>query len=155
MAWWGGTQPFMLGPMTPSTIWPELYHPQPSFAAIVAAWLAMMRRSSLTLCTDVTMPILHPIGPLWLILENQLQLHQATVESLSASEVQIDLYWSTATAVTQPLIAFIHIVGTDGGSSDLIAQDDAPPANGRWSWWQPGLIIHDPHTLTLSEPAYA
>ena len=88
-----------------------------------------------------TWPIMADFG-------NQLQLRQATVQPLSATEVQIDLYWSTATAVSQPLIVFIHIIGPDG----LIVQDDAPPANGRWSWWQPGYIIHDPHTLTLPQP---
>jgi hypothetical protein len=89
-----------------------------------------------------------PNWPIMADFGNQLQLRQATVTPLSTSEVQIDLYWSTETAVTQPLITFIHIIDPDG----LVAQDDAPPANGRWSWWQPGLIIHDPHTLTLPEP---
>ena len=89
-----------------------------------------------------------PDWPIVADFGNQLQLRQATVQTLSTSEVQIDLYWSTETAVSQPLVTFIHIVDANG----LIAQDDAPPANGRWSWWQPGLIIHDPHTLTLTQP---
>ena len=93
-----------------------------------------------------------PDWPIMADFGNQLQLRQATVQTLSTSEVQIDLYWSTATAVTQPLIAFIHILDENGESFGLVAQDDAPPANGRWSWWQPGLIIHDPHTLTLPRP---
>ena len=89
-----------------------------------------------------------PDWPIMADFGNQLQLRQATVQPLSATEVQIDLYWSTATAVSQPLIVFIHIIGPDG----LIVQDDAPPADGRWSWWQPGFIIHDPHNLTLPQP---
>ncbi len=89
-----------------------------------------------------------PDWPIMADFGNQLQLRQATVQPLSATEVQIDLYWSTATAVSQPLIVFVHIIGPDG----LIVQDDSPPANGRWSWWQPGFIIHDPHNLTLPQP---
>jgi hypothetical protein len=89
-----------------------------------------------------------PAWPTVANFDNQLQVHQATVTSLSASQVQIDLYWSSETAVTQPLVAFVHIIGPAG----LIAQDDAPPANGRWPWWQPGLIVQDRHTITMPQP---
>lgn len=89
-----------------------------------------------------------PDWPVVVNFDNQLQLRQATVAPLSASQVQIDLYWSAETAVTQSLIVFIHIIGPNG----LIAQDDAAPANGRWPWWQPGLIIQDQRIMNLSQP---
>jgi hypothetical protein len=89
-----------------------------------------------------------PDWPVVANFNNQLQLRQATFAPVTPTKVQIDLYWSTATAVTQPLIVFIHIIGPDS----MIAQDDAAPANGRWSWWQPGLIIHDQHIMNLPEP---
>jgi hypothetical protein len=89
-----------------------------------------------------------PNWPIVANFNNQLQLRQAAFASLSPSQLQIDLYWSTETAVTQPLITFIHIIGPSG----LIAQDDTAPAKGRWSWWQPGLIIHDQHIINLPEP---
>jgi 4-amino-4-deoxy-L-arabinose transferase-like glycosyltransferase len=89
-----------------------------------------------------------PDWPVVANFNNQLQLRQATLAPLPASQVQIDLYWSAETAVTQPLITFIHIIDANG----LIAQDDEAPANGRWPWWQPGLIIHDQHIMNLPEP---
>jgi hypothetical protein len=89
-----------------------------------------------------------PDWPVVANFNNLLQLRQATLAPLPASQVQIDLYWSAETAVTQPLITFIHIIGPNG----LIAQDDEAPANGRWPWWQPGLSIHDQHIMNLPEP---
>ncbi len=88
-----------------------------------------------------------PDWPVVANFNNQLQLRQATLAPLPASQVQIDLHWSAETAVTQPLITFIHIIDANG----LIAQDDEAPANGRWPWWQPGLIIHDQHIIDLPE----
>ncbi|HEX6385950.1 MAG TPA: glycosyltransferase family 39 protein [Anaerolineae bacterium] len=82
--------------------------------------------------------------------DNQVQLQQATLTTLDEATLQVDLYWTTATALTQDTVAFVHVVGPDG----LVGQHDGPPAGGHWprQWWQPGLIVHDRHRVRLPEP---
>ena len=61
--------------------------------------------------------------------------------------VQVDLVWGAETAVSQPLTAFIHLVGPEG----LVAQDDAPPGGSNWpyTWWRTGLQLHERRTIPL------
>jgi hypothetical protein len=87
------------------------------------------------------------VWPRRVSFDRQLQLRQATMALLEADRLQVDLFWEAETIVRQDLIAFVHVIGPAG----LIAQDDAPPAQGYWPpvWWQPGLVIHDRHVVTL------
>ena len=91
-----------------------------------------------------------PDWPITAVFADQLALHHPTAKLLDASTLQIDLAWSTETAVPRPLTLFIHILGPEG----MAAQRDTPPGNGRWphAWWRPGLLLHDRHIITLPEP---
>lgn len=83
--------------------------------------------------------------------DNQIQLRQAEVTRLDEATLQVDLYWTAATAMLQvELVAFVHVVGPDG----LVGQHDALPAGGRWphQWWQTNLIVQDRHVISLPEP---
>jgi hypothetical protein len=78
-----------------------------------------------------------------------MTLHEAQATLIDSQTVQVDLIWSADTPLPPSLTVFVHIAGTTGN----IAQDDAPPGNGRWptDWWRPGLYLHDRHTITLPE----
>ncbi len=91
-----------------------------------------------------------PDWPTTATFGNQLALHRPAVDLLDASTLQIDLTWSTETAVPRPLTLFIHILGPAG----MAAQQDTPPGSDNWphSWWRPGLLLYDRHIITLPEP---
>ncbi len=63
--------------------------------------------------------------------------------------LQVNVVWTAETAVSQPLTAFVHVIGPDG----LVAQDDAPPGGGFWpsAWWRPGLQLQEQRTMTLPD----
>lgn len=91
--------------------------------------------------------------PLNANFDNQLHLRQTQISTDCLPQpncLQVTLSWGAETAVSQPLTAFVHIVGTEG----LIGQHDSPPANGQWPhiWWQPGYILQDVHTIPLNQP---
>jgi hypothetical protein len=88
--------------------------------------------------------------PLAVNFGGQMQLRQASVTVVDAHTMAVDLYWAAAAVVTPELTAFVHIEGPGG----VLAQSDTPPANGRWqpAWWQPGQIIHEQRTISLSRP---
>ncbi|MDX1415671.1 MAG: glycosyltransferase family 39 protein [Candidatus Promineifilaceae bacterium] len=81
---------------------------------------------------------------------DHLQLYQAGVIPIEEDRLQVDLYWQAEETVGSDLVVFIHVLGAEG----LIAQADAPLAQGRWSsqWWRPDLLIHERHILILDEP---
>jgi hypothetical protein len=61
------------------------------------------------------------------------------------------LYWKSLIPVDKNLVVFLHMVDTNG---NVIAQADAPPTNNTYptSWWAPGEVIADRHSLpNLSE----
>lgn len=92
-------------------------------------------------------------APDWPVLakfDNSIQLRQANVIELDDRPgLQIDLYWSTTEIIDRSLIVFVHLIGTEG----IIAQSDTVPGQGTWpsQWWQPGLILHDSHTVETAE----
>ena len=85
----------------------------------------------------------------------QVALYQVDVAQTEDGKLRIDLIWETpgstsaGQATLADLVVFVHLV-TEAG---LVAQDDAPPANGRWqaAWWQPGLYVGDRHEITLPD----
>ncbi len=87
--------------------------------------------------------------PLAVDFEQTLWLRQADAKVVG-NELVVTLVWEAETAVGQPLVAFVHLIGPDG----LIAQLDAPPGRQMWSsaWWQPDLFLREQRSLP-SPPA--
>jgi hypothetical protein len=86
--------------------------------------------------------------PLRINFDNQLELRQVILSAGAQETLQVDLYWSTGPVLlAQPVVAFVHIME----AGQLVAQDDAQPAQGNWplSWWQPGLIVQDRHLIQM------
>ncbi|HOT92903.1 MAG TPA: glycosyltransferase family 39 protein [Anaerolineae bacterium] len=63
----------------------------------------------------------------------------------------VTLTWAARARPLQDYTVFVHLVGADG---NIIAQHDGPPYQGNYptSWWLPGDIIPDGHTLPISAP---
>lgn len=62
--------------------------------------------------------------------------------------LSFNLYWQALAAIPQNHTVFTHLLDSAG---QLRAQQDNPPQQGRYptSWWSPGEIVIDPHTLLL------
>ena len=77
-------------------------------------------------------------------------LYDSTVTQKADDVVRVDLIWGVETAVDEAYTVFVHVVGSEG----LIGQSDTPPADGLWPyhWWRTGLLLHERHTITLTEP---
>jgi 4-amino-4-deoxy-L-arabinose transferase-like glycosyltransferase len=88
--------------------------------------------------------------PLAINFDQTLWLRQATATIPADDVIVVALVWEGETAVTRPLVAFVHLIGPDG----LVTQLDAPPGQGHWSsdWWQPGLVLHEQRSLHLPHP---
>jgi len=72
---------------------------------------------------------------------------------LAPTELRINLYWQADSAVAENWTVFAHA----RRGERMIGQDDAPPAKGYYptSYWRPGDIVVDEHTMTLSAPYLA
>jgi hypothetical protein len=77
----------------------------------------------------------------------ELRGYDLDADAVDAS-LTVTLTWAAQAAPTQDYTVFVHLVDGEG---TLLAQDDAPPNAGRYptSWWLPGDVIRDPHTLPL------
>lgn len=82
---------------------------------------------------------------------NQVALHQAQAHSLTPTQLQVDLSWSTSGAWPPNAKVFVHVLDAN---QTLVGQSDALPAQTLWhtDWFQPDLIIQDTHLITLSQP---
>jgi uncharacterized membrane protein len=70
-------------------------------------------------------------------------------------EVSLTLYWQAlAGDIPTSYTVFVHLLAEDGR---IVAQHDAPPANGARPTheWLAGEFITDPHTLVWREPDFA
>lgn len=78
-----------------------------------------------------------------------LRGYDLTIDAVDAS-LTVTLTWAARTVPPQDYTVFVHLVDGNGDEA-LLAQDDAPPNAGRYptSWWLPGDVIRDPHTLPL------
>ena len=67
-----------------------------------------------------------------------------------AETVSVTLTWQATGTPDADYTVFVHLIGEDG---TLIAQDDGFPAAGAYptSWWLPGDVIQDHHTLSPAE----
>jgi hypothetical protein len=74
-------------------------------------------------------------------------LREAVVARSESGQLQVDLYWSAGTALTEQLRVFVHVL-QDG---QIVEQSDAPPAQGYWplAAWQPGVVVRDRHIIDL------
>jgi hypothetical protein len=61
--------------------------------------------------------------------------------------VTVTLYWQAEAPMSEDYTVFIHLLGPDG---KLHGQGDGPPVGGDYptSWWEPGEVVADVHTLT-------
>lgn len=95
--------------------------------------------------------------PMVALLGDLYALHTPTL-TVDGTHLTADLFWSvvpTSTAASEarpPLTVFIHVL--DKATGQLVAQSDAPPAQGYWPspTWRPDLLIQDTHQLTLPTP---
>jgi hypothetical protein len=64
------------------------------------------------------------------------------------SHLRVDLVWRATGEPTRDYTVFVHVLQPDG---TLLTQHDGPPAGGTWptSWWVPGQVVEDRHTLPL------
>ena len=89
-----------------------------------------------------------PNWPIQSSFGNGWQSHQADI-SQEGGEIIVDLYWSVE-GIPSGSKVFVHHIGADG---TLVGQSDGEVANGRWSWWQNGVMVQDRHMIAgaLSE----
>lgn len=80
-----------------------------------------------------------------------VELRRAEITMLTAKRLRIDLDWSAAAEIDEPLTVFVHAID---GSGEIVGQSDAPPAQGYWplTTWQPGVTVRDRHVFDLEEP---
>jgi hypothetical protein len=69
-------------------------------------------------------------------------------EPLPGEDLRVTLHWRARTRPAGSYTAFVHLLDDQG---QMRAQADAPPLDGLYPTplWQPGVILHDSHTLRL------
>jgi hypothetical protein len=85
--------------------------------------------------------------------EGGLELASVTVDRQAGRETfDVTLLWRAAQAPRQEYRVFVHAVTGD----DILAQADGPLGTKLYpaSWWRPGEVVRETHSLTLM-PAVA
>jgi len=74
----------------------------------------------------------------------------AGYDVMIAETVSVTLTWRATGTPNADYTVFVHLVDADGA---MIAQDDGFPAAGAYptSWWLPGDVVQDHHTLSPAE----
>ncbi len=69
---------------------------------------------------------------------------------VAGQSIDVTLYWKTEAPLTQDFTVFLHLAPP---SSSPQAQQDSQPRQGTYptSYWEPGLMVIDIHTLELPE----
>lgn len=87
---------------------------------------------------------------------DQMELAGYTVSDLSlvpGQELDVTLYWRGLQPIDLDYVIFVHVI--DPATTAIYGASDAQPAN--WtrptSSWQPGAIVEDTHTFTISPEA--
>lgn len=85
------------------------------------------------------------------VFDDNVQLLDANVTEVEADAVQVTLRWRATSPPQGPITAFVHLYDAAG---NLVAQHDAPPAQGYvpWHLWQPEAVIVDRHLVQLPVP---
>ena len=65
--------------------------------------------------------------------------------------LHLTLYWQAEQIPPGDYMVYVHLVDVEG---HLLGQQDGPPRDGAYptSWWLPGQIVADRHTIRLDEP---
>lgn len=68
---------------------------------------------------------------------------------VTGGELKLDLYWRAEAPIRRAYNVFFHVVD---GQGRIVAQDDGPPAGGRYptDLWEPGDRLRDRHRVDLS-----
>ncbi len=79
----------------------------------------------------------------------EVRLAGVTYDSVLDETLHVTLTWKARAPLPTDYVAFVHLLDTAG---KMVAQHDGPPARGAYptSWWLPGDVILDQHTLSLS-----
>jgi 4-amino-4-deoxy-L-arabinose transferase-like glycosyltransferase len=74
----------------------------------------------------------------------------ATAPVPPGTDVAIRLHWESIARVEEDYTVFVHLVDSEG---QIQAQADGPPLAGRYptSFWKPGELLQDDHTLVVGE----
>jgi hypothetical protein len=93
-----------------------------------------------------TWPDYQPTHPVQVNFDNTIVL---TGYDLTPDTSILTLYWKSLAPINEDYVVFIHLLDSTG---NVVAQADAPPTNNAYptSWWSPGEIIADSHTLSAS-----
>ncbi len=72
------------------------------------------------------------------------------VHEPGAQSVAVTLHWLAGSAPAGDHTVFVHLVD---GDHRVLGQNDSPPRDGSYptSWWLPGEVILDRHTIPLNE----
>ncbi len=67
------------------------------------------------------------------------------------NSLSVTLYWQTDETPRADYTVFVHLADE---ADNLLGQHDGPPRNGAYptSWWLPGDVVVDQHTIHLDEP---
>jgi hypothetical protein len=77
-----------------------------------------------------------------------LEAYEGTFED---GVLQLDLYWQTTAPLPEDYQVFVHVVDASGVQ---VGGGDSAPVNNRYptSQWRDNITIHDPRTISFSEP---
>jgi hypothetical protein len=80
--------------------------------------------------------------------------HKAGDTKRESTPIVLNLYWKSLSPVDKDYSVFVHLLDASG---QVIAQADAPPTDNAYptSWWSPGEVIADRHSLPVEPSAVA
>ncbi len=65
--------------------------------------------------------------------------------------LRLQLYWRTLEPMAEDYTVFVHLLSSEDGAEQLVAQQDNPPVRGTepTSTWEPGELVVDPYDLEI------
>lgn len=91
--------------------------------------------------------------PILANFNNQLKLREVVIQPGQSTEPYfiVDLTWSAAGSLDQPLTVFVHLLDAGG---EVMGQSDGPPAGGQWphDWWQEGIFLQERRQISVTQP---
>jgi hypothetical protein len=65
--------------------------------------------------------------------------------------LRLQLYWRTLESLAEDYTVFVHLLSSEEGAEQLVAQQDNPPVRGTepTSTWEPGEVVVDPYDLEI------